>query len=365
MNTELAPVDGDEVPVQEMVVIHRIFRREFPMLADLIRRCPDGDIRWAQSIGEHADFITTALHYHHTAEDEYLWPLLRQRAQPGAGLVQRMEQQHQAVTAHITRAEHLLVDWRQAPASALGNELATTVTSLSGSLIEHLDEEEARILPLVSDHVTPAEWGELGQLSFEKFPRSALPIMLGQMLESATAAEAELFLRKLPAFVPVLWQLAGRRRYDRYIRRVRGQDGPAVRWWMRRANKVHTAAYRLSVGRLGSSAKGIPVALLTVPGRKTGAPHTVPVACLEHDGTYLVAGTSGGTKAEPQWFRNIRVAQRVHVQIGAHGHDMNCRVADDDERNRLWRDVILARHPFFAKYQERSGRIIPVAVLWH
>jgi hypothetical protein len=38
------------------------------------------------------------------------------------------------------------------------------------------------------------------------------------------ADKARLFLDNLPAFVPVVWRLVGRRGYDRYIRRVRGQD---------------------------------------------------------------------------------------------------------------------------------------------
>ena len=37
---------------------------------------------------------------------------------------------------------------------------------------------------------------------------------------------AKLFLGKLPAFVPVAGRLVERRRYDRYIRRVRSQDRP-------------------------------------------------------------------------------------------------------------------------------------------
>lgn len=301
MNTKLAPAAVDEVPGQEMVVIHRIFR---------------------------------------------------------------MEEQHQVVAGHIARAEQLLADWRQAPVTLLGNEFADTLTRLDASLVEHLEEEEASILPLIREHITPAEWEEFGQRSFEKFPKSALPVMLGQMLESATPAEARLFLDKLPAIVPLLWRVVERRRYARYIRRVRSLDKPAMRRWMRRANKLHVAIYRRSGGRIGGSAKGLPVLLLTVSGRKTGKPHTVPVAHLEHGDAYLVLGTAGGTKAEPQWFRNIRAAQQIHVQIGAHRYAMKCRVAGRDERDRLWREVLLARNPFFMKYQERCGRIIPIALLW-
>jgi hemerythrin-like domain-containing protein len=233
MVTKLPPAAVDEVPVQEMVVLHRIFKREFPLLASLVRRCLAEDVRWAQSIGGHADFIISALHNHHTTEDDYLWPALLERAKPHADLIQRMEEQHQAVARHLARAGDLLDEWRRAPAQTLGSELADTLTLVHESLAGHLDEEEAGILPLISAHITAAEWAEFGQRSFEKFPKSALPVMLGQMLESTTPAEAQLFLSKLPAFVPIMWRLVERRRYDRYIRRVRGLDRPAMRRWMR------------------------------------------------------------------------------------------------------------------------------------
>lgn len=38
-------------------------------------------------------------------------------------------------------------------------------------------------------------------------------------------------------------------------------------------------------------------------------------------------------------------------------------VSHDDERDKLWHDVVLVRAPFFAKYQDKSGRQIPVATL--
>jgi hypothetical protein len=39
---------------------------------------------------------------------------------------------------------------------------------LSEVLAEHLNDEEAKVLPLVREHVTVAEWEELGRESFAK-----------------------------------------------------------------------------------------------------------------------------------------------------------------------------------------------------
>ncbi len=117
------------------------------------------------------------------------------------------------------------------------------------------------------------------------------------------------------------------------------------------------------VGRIGGSAKGVDVLLLTVPGRRTGKPFTVPVAYLAHGAGYVVTGSGGGMKDEPQWFRNLRVTDRAEVQIGRTRTPVVSRVAEGDERSELWQQVVLTRAPFFAKYEEKSGRTIPVATL--
>ncbi|TWP48438.1 nitroreductase family deazaflavin-dependent oxidoreductase [Lentzea tibetensis] len=132
---------------------------------------------------------------------------------------------------------------------------------------------------------------------------------------------------------------------------------------MRLGNSLGVSLYRRSHGRIGGGAKGLQVCLLTVPGRRTGQPHTVAVAFMEHDGAHLVMGSGGGQKPEPQWMRNLRVASRATIQIGDEVREVTPRITAGEERDRLWHDVVLARAPFFVKYEERSGRTIPIAVL--
>lgn len=132
---------------------------------------------------------------------------------------------------------------------------------------------------------------------------------------------------------------------------------------MRMGNNLAAWFYRRTGGRIGGSARGVPVLLLTVPGRKSGKPRTVPVAYFEADGSYLVAATAGGAKADPQWIRNLAATDRARIQIGADEHEVAARIAGGDERDRLWREVVVAKAPGFAKYEDKSGRVIPVAVL--
>ncbi len=57
-----------------------------------------------------------------------------------------------------------------------------------------------------------------------------------------------------------------------------------------------------------------PMTLLTVRGRKTGKPHTNPVALFEHDGRRYLLSPFG----QVNWVRNLRVAGKVSLRHGRH-----------------------------------------------
>jgi deazaflavin-dependent oxidoreductase (nitroreductase family) len=133
---------------------------------------------------------------------------------------------------------------------------------------------------------------------------------------------------------------------------------------MATGNRVASSLYVKSSGRIGGSARGIPVLVLTVAGRTTGKPRAVPVAYFDHDGGYLVAATAGGSKSNPEWIKNLAAAGRARVHIGENESEVGVRLVDGAERDQLWRDVVVERAPGFAKYEEKSGgRVIPIAIL--
>ena len=82
----------------------------------------------------------------------------------------------------------------------------------------------------------------------------------------------------------------------RYIRATRGDVAfmKAVRWLTEHG-----------VSLLGSR-------VLTVPGRKTGTPQSVPVNLLTLDGDRYLVAPRGNT----QWVRNVRVAGEAELRVG-------------------------------------------------
>lgn len=131
---------------------------------------------------------------------------------------------------------------------------------------------------------------------------------------------------------------------------------------MRTGNTIGVWIHHRFGGRLDSGGKAT-VLMVTSPGRRTGVPRSTMVRYLDHDDGYLVWGTGSGSRTEPDWFRNLRKADVANVEIGTRTFDVRPQVLEGAERDRVWRDVVLARVPDVAKYEAKAGRIIPVAVL--
>jgi deazaflavin-dependent oxidoreductase (nitroreductase family) len=87
------------------------------------------------------------------------------------------------------------------------------------------------------------------------------------------------------------------------------------------------------------------------------------VAYFEHNNGYVVAATAGGSDNDPQWIKNLSAAGQAEIQIKEHHYEVDVRIAEGAERDQLWRDVVVERAPAFAKYEEKTSRVIPVARL--
>ena len=207
--------------VHEMVVIHRVFRREFTLLPRLVREVADGDTDRAAPIAEALRLVLDGLHHHHSGEDDILWPALLERAAPSTGLVETMQAQHGVVDGYAEQAVPLLGAWERTASSSTGTELADVLDRFAAALFEHLDLEEREILPLASRHVTAAEWNQMGEHGKDSMSPSQLPIMFGLVLEDADDEERATMLGNLPLPIRLLLRTIGAWQFRRYVRRLR------------------------------------------------------------------------------------------------------------------------------------------------
>lgn len=124
-------------------------------------------------------------------------------------------------------------------------------------------------------------------------------------------------------------------------------------------NAIGVWLYRTLRGR----GQGRHVLLLTVPGRVTGRPHTVPIRYYPRDGDFVVVGSNSGKPMEPQWMRNLRFADAAEIQVRERTLAVKPRITSGEERDALWHDVVLPEVPGMTRYQRKARRVLPIAVL--
>src|SRR4051794_17301507 len=205
---------------REMIVIHNLFRRVFGDLPGLIREVRSGDAARAAVLADAFVEVATGLHHHHTNEDELLWPTLLGRVEVERTFVLRAEEQHERVHELLERGHVRAASFRTDPIAEKREAFAATAAELEAALREHMADEERYILPLVEEHLTVAEWEELGERGRAGIPKERLLIQLGWILDGRSPEECREFLAKLPRPARVAWRLVGRRKFEKERRRI-------------------------------------------------------------------------------------------------------------------------------------------------
>lgn len=132
--------------------------------------------------------------------------------------------------------------------------------------------------------------------------------------------------------------------------------------WLRGFWRLHQLLDRLSGGRLGSKVLGIPSLWLTTVGRTSGTVRSNGLYYLAEGADLVVVASNAGLDTDPGWFRNLMASPDTTVRIGRTIRTVHARLADPDERARLWPRLVRL-NPDFATYQARSAREIPVVLL--
>ena len=127
-------------------------------------------------------------------------------------------------------------------------------------------------------------------------------------------------------------------------------------------SRTHGGVYRASGGRLLGGVAGMPVLLLTTTGRESGKPRTAALTYFRDGADIVVIGSFGGSDLPPAWWLNLERDPRASVLIGRTASKVAARAATAEEHDRLW-PLVTAAHPGYARYQERTARLIPIVML--
>lgn len=120
--------------------------------------------------------------------------------------------------------------------------------------------------------------------------------------------------------------------------------------------------FRANGGKVGGQFEGAPLLLLHHTGAKSGRTRVNPVMYQAVGDDLAVFGSKAGSATNPDWYHNLLANPRATVEVGTESFDVNARVAEGEERERIW-SVQKERYPGFADYETQTTRQIPVIIL--
>lgn len=125
---------------------------------------------------------------------------------------------------------------------------------------------------------------------------------------------------------------------------------------------IHVLLYRLTAGRFGSQVQGLHVLLLTTTGRKTSRKRTIPLGYFMDGDRYIIIASNAGFDTHPAWFHNLLKNPQVGVEVEKRKLQARAEVVKPEKRNALWEKLVQLA-PGYAKYEEKTSRIIPLVAL--
>jgi deazaflavin-dependent oxidoreductase (nitroreductase family) len=120
--------------------------------------------------------------------------------------------------------------------------------------------------------------------------------------------------------------------------------------------------FRRNKGKVGGQFEGAPMVLLHHKGAKTGTERVNPLVFQPDGDRWVIFASKAGAPTNPDWFHNLVANPDTVIEIGDKTVPVRARVAEGDERERLWSKQ-KEMMPGFADYEKSTDRVIPVVVL--
>ena len=125
-------------------------------------------------------------------------------------------------------------------------------------------------------------------------------------------------------------------------------------------NRTVIDQFRANGGKVGDGK--IPHILLTTTGAKSGLTRVNPLNYSTDGDRIIVIASKGAAPTHPDWYRNLVAHPEVTIEVGAEQFQARASVAEGEERERLFNQQATLM-PYFAEYQKRTTRQIPVIIL--
>jgi deazaflavin-dependent oxidoreductase (nitroreductase family) len=122
------------------------------------------------------------------------------------------------------------------------------------------------------------------------------------------------------------------------------------------------AEFRANAGKVGGQFEGAPMLILHSTGARTGIEREIPLMYRAEGDHWAIFASKAGAPTHPDWYHNLVATPAASIEVGTDTIAVTARVAEGDERERIWSGQ-KAEYPGFAGYEQATDRVIPVVIL--
>ena len=199
----------------DMLAVHGVFRDTFDAVPTLVGGIAPGDAERVALIANYYENILSFLEAHHEGEELLVFPQLRERAAGAAELMDEMTEQHHEALALLAEAKAALAAWPAGDAAAQ-KAAEERLGALGSHLGEHLDEEEAKVLPLAAQYLSMEEWGALPGHGMANFRGDKIWLILGLIRERMNDEQRAAMTAHMPPPALEMWTGFGQQAFEDY-----------------------------------------------------------------------------------------------------------------------------------------------------
>jgi hemerythrin-like domain-containing protein len=200
--------DAPRAEVSDMYAVHGVFRDTLGAAPRLVGDIAPGDAARVEQIANYYDNILYFLEAHHDGEEVIIFPRLRERCPDQAALLDTLESEHEEAVKLLAIARESLAAWPGSDGEAAVAAQATVAESLGSlraQLVEHLDQEEERGLPLCAEHILAEEWGQLPGHALAGYQGDKVWLILGLIRQRMTQEQRDAMLAHMPPPPREMW----------------------------------------------------------------------------------------------------------------------------------------------------------------
>ena len=210
--------------VTDMYAVHGVFRDTLGAAPELVGGIEPGDAERMALIANYYENILSFLEAHHDGEEKLVFPLLRERCAGEDALVERMTDEHHEAMRLLEEAKSVLAAWPAGDATTQKAALDALI-ALHAQLVDHLDEEEAKVLPLAAENLSAEEWGALPGHGMANFHGDKIWLILGLIRERMTDEQRAAMLEHMPPPALEMWTGFGEQAFKDYSAEVAVEVG--------------------------------------------------------------------------------------------------------------------------------------------